>query len=117
MDTKYIHYFSHLRAIACFSIVVLHGFFVPLTMYECTTAQRMVSMIVRNCMLWAVPCFVMVTGALLLDPSHPVSISHIFKRYIPRILAALLIFSLIFEIFDLITLKEITLKALIPDWF
>ena len=53
-------------------------------------------------MFWAVPCFVMVTGALLLDPSKQVGYGKVFRKYIPRMIIALTAFSLIFRIIDIL---------------
>lgn len=51
-------------------------------------------------MMWAVPCFVMVTGALLLDPARNVTYTKLFRKYIPRMVIALLLFSVVFELLD-----------------
>ena len=53
-------------------------------------------------MMWAVPCFVMVTGALLLDENREVSFDKLFNKYILRVLGALVVFSMVFRIFDII---------------
>ncbi|MCD8219105.1 MAG: acyltransferase, partial [Ruminococcus sp.] len=54
----------------------------------------------HNLMMWAVPCFVMVTGALLLDPARNVTYTKLFRKYIPRMVIALLLFSVVFELLD-----------------
>ncbi|MDO4622792.1 MAG: acyltransferase [Eubacteriales bacterium] len=92
-------YFSNIRAIACMAIVLLHTCSLAVSSFEPTQTERMWSYIIRNCLLWAVPCFVMVTGALLLDPQKEIGFAKIWK-YIRRILAALLLFSFIFAVFD-----------------
>lgn len=51
-------------------------------------------------MLWAVPAFIMVSGALLLESSKGVTLKKIFGRYILRMVIALFVFSLLFELFD-----------------
>lgn len=56
--------------------------------------------------MWAVPCFIMVTGALLLDIDKEISYKKLFGKYILRILSAILIFSMIFRIFDMFMDKE-----------
>ena len=108
---------SYMRAIACLAIVLFHTFQaaaaslggVAQTAADTAagTCEPEVSGLVaafvigRNLMLWAVPCFVMVTGALMLSPSRDVSLGKLFKRYIWRVLRALLIFSAVYEVFDI----------------
>jgi surface polysaccharide O-acyltransferase-like enzyme len=60
-------------------------------------SQIRASLSIMYMMNWAVPCFVMVTGALLLDSGHKIGYKKIFTKYLPKILAAIVIFSVIFE--------------------
>lgn len=57
-------------------------------------------------MMWAVPCFVMTTGALLLEETKEISYKKIFGKYVARILTALIVFCLIFRFFDMFMDKE-----------
>ena len=52
------------------AIVLLHTADASVMMYgdAISNVPKTVSMGMVYCMMWAVPCFVMVTGALLLDP-------------------------------------------------
>lgn len=105
MEQRKIEYgFSYIRAIASIAIVVLHICASASILYgeSISVIQNSITRSAANCMMWAVPCFVMVTGALLLDESREVSYSKIYKKYISRILAALVIFCMIYRIFDMI---------------
>lgn len=97
---RQIRYFSELRAFSCIAIVILHTYFCAVRLFQPETGARQMSMMVRNCMLFAVPCFVMVTGALLLDPEKDVPIRKIFTKYISRAAGALVVFTFIFALFD-----------------
>ena len=114
--TARIGFISRLRAVSCIAIIVLHAFFVPINLFQPEPALRLVPMIVRNCMLWAVPCFVMVSGALLLDPARQITIKDVFTKYIKRALIALLVFSLIFVIFDAVVDGKVQGFAIVTDW-
>ena len=83
-----------LRVLGAFAVIVIHvcakDFTIPpvtsfawrtLNAYEC---------LVR----WAVPVFVMVSGALLLDPERDMSLQKLFGQYFLRILTALVFWSL-----------------------
>ena len=94
-----IFFLSELRAIACIAIVILHTFYAA-SVYAPDHTARIATLTTRNLMMWAVPCFVMVSGALLLDSAREVTYRKIFRKYIPRVLAALVLFSAVFQIFD-----------------
>lgn len=95
-----VYYFSCLRAIACIGVVLLHTYFCAVLQWNPGKSESVMSMMVRNCMLWAVPCFIMVTGALLLNPEKAITLKDIYGRYIRRALWALVLFSFIFALFD-----------------
>ncbi|MBQ7063986.1 MAG: acyltransferase family protein [Firmicutes bacterium] len=96
--------YSWLRAIACVAIVLLH------TVYGCisvhtsglTESSTIVYVSLQSLMMWAVPCFIMVTGALLLDPAREMTIRKIYTKYIWRVLLALIIFSFIYMLYEMI---------------
>ena len=73
------------------------------------------SMLTVYLMMWAVPVFVMVTGALLLDPSRIITFKHLYTRYISRVFFALLFFGIFFRLFDMIMNKEAFSPAVITD--
>ena len=87
-----VYSFSYLRAVACFAIVLLHTVFCAVSLFpeEASATQALLSNIVVNNMMWAVPCFLMVSGALLLNPERPVTVKKCLTKYIPRMLIALL---------------------------
>lgn len=96
------HRLSNIRAIACMAVVVLHTFFAFASMAEPGSRDYTATFVVRNLMFWAVPCFIMVTGALLLNPDKRVGYKKVLTRYIPRMLVALVLFSGIFFAIDVI---------------
>lgn len=102
---KRVTYFSRLKALACLAVVILHTFYAA-DAFATTVGQHMLAISIRNLMMWSVPCFVMVTGALLFDPKRNVTISKIFRKYLPRVVIALVFFSFAFAIFDAVLLKK-----------
>lgn len=101
---NHIRYFSDLRGISCIAIVFLHSFFCAYLVYQPGIYGEMISLMVRDCMLWAVPCFVMVTGALLLNPARELTFSHIMHSYVRRAVVALVVFTFVFALFDEVTM-------------
>ena len=95
--------FSCLRAVACIAIVVLHIVYSAVLLYgnELGKWDTAISMIIVDCMMWAVPCFIMVTGALLLDPKRIITYKKLFGKYIFRIFAALILFGMLGLLFEI----------------
>ena len=101
---KRTNYYSYLRAIACMAIVLLHTADASVMLYgdAISNVQKTVSMGMVYCMMWAVPVFVMVTGALLLKPEKEISYKKLYGKYILRIVLALAVFGLVFRCFDIL---------------
>ncbi len=94
--------YTVLRAISCMAIVLMHTLNISEILYrdEISDFKQRAALTGVYCLMWAVPVFVMVTGALLLDPGKELRISKIFSKYIFRILMALALSVLVFSIFD-----------------
>ena len=94
--------FRYIRVLACFGIVILHSLFAAGVYFEetITAGQLLGSKMAEHLLMWPVPCFLMVTGALLLDPEREITLHKIVTKYLRRILTALVIFTLIFQILD-----------------
>ncbi len=101
-----VPYLSYIRAIAAVAIVLLHSAFAYAGIEGVASTTVKVAMTIRNCFLWAVPLFVMVSGALLLDPKKEISYKDIFYKYIKRILILIVVFTLINEAFDVLLLGK-----------
>ena len=100
--------YSYIRIIGCLAVVVLHTVFVAFTIHReeiSASAYRITQGLVHN-MMWAVPAFVMVSGALLLDPGRQVTYRKLFAVYIRRVLAALAVSCVAFRLFDMVMNRE-----------
>lgn len=94
--------FSLLRSVACLGILVLHTVYINYQAYFDTLSinQRFSSELISAWLMWPVPLFVMISGALLLNPKKEISIGKIYKKYIFRMIAVLVVFSLVFALVD-----------------
>ena len=97
-----------MRSAACLAIVLMHMMNISEILYRgsISATQDSVSMLIVYLCMWAVPLFVMVTGALLLDPEKNITVKSIYCRYIARILGALLLFGMVFRFVDMWMNKE-----------
>lgn len=103
--SRRVLYLSRIKAVACIAVVVLHTFYAA-DSYAASAAAHSAMLSVRNCMMWAVPCFVMASGALLLDKKRELDLKKLFGKYILRMVIALLVFSVLFGIFDSVLLPR-----------
>ena len=104
-ERKNIVYLSRIRAFACIAVVILHTFY-AFDSFAQKNSEHIIMLSVRNLMMWAVPCFVMVTGALLLDKKRKTDLKKIFGNYIMRMVTALILFSLLFAVFDSLVMNK-----------
>ena len=105
---QHIYGFSYIRSLACIAIIILHTVYSAVLLFgsNIDAQTNIISMAVVNSMMWAVPCFIMVTGALLLETERKITYKKLFGKYILRIFAALVIFGMVFRVFDIIMDKE-----------
>lgn len=109
-----ILYLSRLKALACIAVTVLHTFLAA-NMYSSDASTQGAMMAVRNCTMWAVPCFVMASGALLLDSKRVLTLKKLFGKYILRMAVALVAFSILFAVFDGIFIKKCGVQEMFKD--
>ena len=91
-----------LRISACFGIVILHSLFACEVYFKgsLTQGQILYSGLFEHLLMWCVPCFLLITGALLLDPEREVPLSKLFGKYMRRMVLALVVFTFIFRALD-----------------
>lgn len=112
-------YLDVIRIVATFGVIILHVF---ASEYNSTvgTYNWYVAVIGDSLVRWAVPLFVMLSGALFLQPTKEVSYSILFKKYIPRLLLAYIFWSLSYSVLltigYLVIGKELKLSLLIPHF-
>lgn len=92
-----LQYINLLRLVATICVIFIHvgSLFISsqgLQPQE-SSDYELYEFIHRFC-AFAVPVFVLISGALLLNPSKEISYHKIFRKYIPRIVRALLLFGL-----------------------
>ena len=91
-------YLDILRIMAIIAVVMLHvsaqRFYVSFPSYEWE-----VRMFFNSMVRWGVPIFVMISGALFLDPQKNISLAKLYSRNILRIFVAFIIWSVVYELY------------------
>lgn len=101
--------FEYIRAIAAIAVVIIHTMYTAIVLFGDETTNKFGIYIYRsvmNLMWFAVPCFLMLTGLLLLLPKKQIDIRTLYKKYVLKILIVLGIFGIIFRGWKLFFLKR-----------
>ncbi|MBQ6170374.1 MAG: acyltransferase [Ruminococcus sp.] len=107
-------YLSRTKTLACIAVIIIHAFYLAYG-NAVTTAEKTCLISVRNSMMWAVPCFAMASGALLLDRNRKLDLKKLFGKYILRMGIALVVFSVFFSLFDGILLLHSSPSEILKD--
>ena len=92
--------FDYMRAIAVCAVVALHTSAIVVVKYISNPDSFgwWTGNVVNSMVRWCVPVFVMLSGALLLDPSKSETATEFFRKRINRILIPLVFWSLVYII-------------------
>lgn len=91
-----------LRCLAMVAVIMLHTIGAVFYKEEIVdTSWWMILNIINSGTRWCVPAFVMISGTLFLNPEKEVSIRDFFKKYIPRLLIAFLVWSSLYTLYDM----------------
>ena len=87
MDRK--NHFDYLKVIATFSVILAHVCSTALGAFENSSMSTLneevyygIYFVLRNITRYAVPVFLMITGALFLDKRKEITIDKLLKKYI-----------------------------------
>lgn len=94
MKRETIQYINLLRIIATISVIFIHvgAMLVSSQGLKYGDNDYMEYIVISNFFTFAVPIFILISGALLLNPAKKISYDLVFKKYILRIIRALIIF-------------------------
>lgn len=98
-------YLDILKTAAVFAVVVLHVTGKGLMAYYPVTNDFNITLLFNSFFRFAVPIFVMCSGALFLNPEKEVTVKSLFFKYLPRIISALAVFSVFYETVEIIRVK------------
>ena len=91
-------YLHRLRILAAFAVVVIHVGSKDFTVPALASADWQFLDLFECLSHWAVPVFVMISGALFLDPERELPLKKLFGKYILRILLALIFWSALYAV-------------------
>lgn len=94
MAVKKKQYIENLRIISMLSVILIHICITALSDFpdSGTELWRIVYQAVRNVLHFAVPCFFMISGALILPPEKSISFDKLIKKYVLKYAAVIVVF-------------------------
>lgn len=95
--------FEYIRALSVLAVITIHTVYSALLQFGegQTIGDRILYRCIMNVMWWAVPCFLMMTGSLLLDINREISMKKLYGKYILRMLVVLFTFGWAFSWLEL----------------
>lgn len=99
-------YLDLLRFIAICAVIMLHTIHGASTVYSdaMTSAQMNVYTSVMHLCAFGVPVFLMISGALILDPAHEMPLKKLFLKKIGKVVLALVIFGTFFSLLEIVAI-------------
>jgi surface polysaccharide O-acyltransferase-like enzyme len=101
------------RIIAIFAVVVLHTVTRAVTWSDVGSEYWWIGNFYYAFVRWCVPVFVMISGALLLDPDKKESLTTFYRKRLSRILVPILFWSVFFLLWAMV---KGTIKGDAPSW-
>ncbi|MGP1459086.1 MAG: acyltransferase [Treponema sp.] len=100
-----IEYIDYVRVFAAAAVLLLHVFAQGANICGAAYFSRLelfIIRIIRNSLNWCVPVFVMITGALFLNPQKDVPIKKLFSKYIRRFVVVILTFGTLYCLMEVV---------------
>lgn len=97
MEQQRVWYFDFLRVLATIAVILLH---ISVSVFnletQCGNAEYWFGIGSNAATRWAVPCFVMLSGALFLNPQKEITLKKLYGKYVLRLLVFFLIWTLLY---------------------
>lgn len=101
-----VFYFDVLRAAACLAVIVIHVSAQYWYDTDVSTFSWQIYNICDSAVRWGVPIFVMLSGALFLDPDREYPVKCMYGRYIFRMVTAFLFWSAVYALYAFLQTKD-----------
>lgn len=95
-ESKHINYISYLRIVSSFAVVLIHVVYQAYLDFPDSSDTSY--LYVFNFLCFAVPCFVMITGKLLLEPEKKYNL----QKSLMRVVLPLFVYGYIFSLMELV---------------
>lgn len=105
-NSSRIIYLDTLRIIATIAVILTHVSTMHIEDLSCNTTDWQIHNIYASFSRWCVPVFLMISGALFLNPEKAINIGLLYKKNILRIVTALIVWSFLYALFQYLTIER-----------
>lgn len=102
-------YIDVVRVLSMLAVVAIHVSCAAYNQYGASGMAQFMSLLVTHLGYFAVPCFLMISGALLLHPNKQITIRNLLKKYVLRYVLVIIIFGWAFAFLE-VTFTERTIS-------
>lgn len=111
-------YADLLRIVTIFAVIVFH---ISTNRWYAAYLESLSEWHVINffvaCLRWCVPVFFMLSGAIFLDPNYKITVKKLYTKTIPRILCALIFWSIAYRLVSPITASLLNIREITSEDF
>lgn len=111
----YLPWVDPLRVLTAFAVVVLHVSAYVVTEAKLGSLQWWVGNVLDSSVRWCVPVFVLISGALLLDPAKEEGLLTFYRKRAKRLVIPLVFWSLFYLAFRYCRGEALTTKQIVED--
>ena len=99
-----VEYLDLLKVISAFAVIIIHVLSPVVAFYSenITSGELIIYKTIRYFCSWTVPCFVMITGALLLNTNKEIGYKLLLRKYLLRIIYAIILFGFFYAWLEII---------------
>lgn len=101
-QSNHIVYFDYLRILATMTVIMLHAAASNWLVLDCTTTEWRIHNFFDGATRWAVPVFIMMSGALFLNPAKKVTLRQLFRKYVLPMVITFAVWSVLYAIADVL---------------
>ena len=101
-------YLDVLKTIAIFSVLIIHLTPLAFISYPPLSPSYIFTVVLSCASRFCVPVFVMCSGAVFLNSNKKITAKKIYTKYIPRVLFALILFAILYEVFSICLVHDKT---------
>lgn len=93
------------KSLAICAVLMIHCTAGHFGNYAVGTNRWLAAALYGSVSRWAVPAFLICSGALMNDPARDISLKRLFSKYLPRLAAAFAVWAVFYEAFRMFTLR------------
>ena len=94
------HWMDCLRVLAAAAVILLHVAAKQWHTVDIRGGDWLLLCLFNGSVRWCVPLFVMISGALFLNPEKEISLRDLYGKYILRLLVAYFVWGVVYALFD-----------------